>query len=133
MSLLCKDCGYEVNEKFTRTYFLAENSKFTKRTLKVGYCFRCSAQIGDLKETRISDGKVFTDRIKGIKLRKLITKEKKNVLHIEYGPVTKYKDDWVYGINKEIKDRSGNVIEIRQYASYFNGKKELVKSIGKRV
>ena len=130
------NCGYTVNEKFTRVYFLAESKKFKNRKLKVGYCPVCRTSIAILTEKRKADNEVFSDFYKGERALTIIKKEKKNVLFIIYGQAQKIKDDWTFGINKEIKNRKGEIMEIRQYASNFNGQKELIKTIqinGKRI
>ena len=130
------NCGYTVNEKFTKVYFLVDSKKFKNRKLKVGYCPVCRTSIAILTEKRKADNEVFSDFYKGERALTIIKKEKKNVLFIIYGQAQKIKDDWTFGINKEIKNRKGEIIEIRQYTSNFHGQKELIKTIqinGKRV
>ncbi len=128
-STLNCNCGYTVNEKFTRVYFLADSKEFKNRKLKVGYCPTCRTSIAILTEKRIADDHVFNDFLKGFKAQKIIKKEKKNVLFITYGQAQKIKDTWTYGVNREIKNRKGEIVEIRQYASNFHGQKELIKTV----
>ena len=106
------------------------------RKLTVSYCPECLFPIALLKEKRISDGRLFSEYISGYKVFKKIKIEKKNILYVKYGQSKKVKDDWTFGINKEIKNRKGEIVEIRQYASNFKGKKELIRKYevnGKRV
>ena len=82
-----------------------------------------------LIETRIDDKKTFVNELSGIEAVKTIYREKKRVVKVFPKIDESCLDGWVYGVNVQIKNKKGQVSQIRQYASNFNGKKKLVKKI----
>ena len=110
-------------------WVLSDLKDFTARKLYIGKCSVCGSEAVTLIEKRISDNKVFVNKIEGIEAIKTIYREKKRKL-VELPNI---KEDnlygWVYGINTQIKDKKGNVTKIRQYASDFKGNRTLRKEL----
>lgn len=73
--------------------------------------------------------KLYFDNFTGIEAVKAIYRAKKEVVTVV--PDIKANDlyGWVYGVNKQIVNKKGEVTQIRQYASDFSGRKNLVKKI----
>ena len=60
---------------------------------------------------------------------KLIALEQKRFLCKYYKLDVNSLFGWIYGVNVGIKNKKGDVTQIRQYASNFNGNKKLVKKL----
>lgn len=112
----------------TELWFLSDIKNFTDRKLYLGVCPHCFEDVAMLFEKRISDNKIFINELTGIEAVKTMYREKKRKLtvipnikpHALYG--------WVYGVNTQIKNKKGEVTQIRQYASDFSNNKVLVKT-----
>lgn len=111
-------------------WFLKDIKDFTARKLFYAKCPKCHYPVIALYEKRISDGKIFLNsNIRGKHAVNTLCREEKRV-------ITKFPDikadclyGWVYGVNKEIKNKNGKVTKVRQYASDFLGNKKLRKEI----
>ena len=110
------------NFKNCDVLFLADIKGFTARKI---YKFLDDKII--ISEKRISDNKVFFNNLTGIEAVKTLYREKKRIISVI--PDVTYDNlyGWVYGVNKEIKNKRGKIVQIRQYASDFSGKKKLIK------
>lgn len=111
-------------------WVLKDIKDFTERKIAYAICPKCREAVITLVEKRISDGKVFVnENIKGINAVKTLYREKKRV--IAQIPFVKVSDlyGWIYGTNKEIKNKKGEITQIRQYATDFSNKKKLVKKV----
>lgn len=79
-----------------------------------------------LIEKRISDGKVFINDMQGIEAVKTLYREKKRTV-ITYPKVV--QDNlfgWIYGVNIQIKNKKGEIVQTRQYSSDFYGNKRIL-------
>ena len=110
-------------------YFLKDIKGFTARKMLITKCLNCREVIAILTEKRISDGKVFINFTKGIEAVKAIYRERKRTVQVLPDIKLDTLCGWVYGHNVQIKNKKGEVTQIRQYASDFSGRKELRKRI----
>lgn len=112
-------------------WFLEDFKGYTKRRLLVGKCTICGDDAALQIMTNVNTGKTYYNLYNGIEAVKTIYREKKRIANI----VPKIENDslygWIYGINKEIRNKKNEVTQIRQYASDFKGNKSLVKKIVK--
>ena len=122
----CKKCG--LKNKIYELQELKSLEEFEFRFLIIGFCFNCKTKIIELVEKRTSDNKVFISKYYGDVAEKIVKREKKRLKNrlIE---ANKFRG-FVYGINKEIRNKKGEITQIRQYAAdYSSGEKELIKVI----
>ena len=110
-------------------FILKDIKDFTARKMYVLKCNRCREIYTVMIEKRISDNKIFIDRNKGFQALKTFHRERKRI--IEQLPDIKANAlwGWIYGHNIQIKNKKGEVTQIRQYASDFKQKRSLVKKI----
>lgn len=127
MNLICS-CGMAIDK--AEMWILKDIKDFEARKLIIGNCSKCHRPVVTLTEKRIEDGKIFTnENITGNNAIRRIKAEEKRMLCKYYKIPTSSLTGWVYGINTEIKNKKGQVTQVRQYSSDFNGKKKLVKRI----
>lgn len=124
--MMMRHCN--VNQEPLEVWFLKDIDLFSDRMLLIGNCSECGKKIATLVEIRISDDVPFVDNLSGISAERVIENERKRIDYT-LNSLNKHYSGWTYGINKEIKNKSGSVTQIRQYASNFDGKKKLVKRI----
>ena len=113
-------------------WFLSNTDKFIDRKLYLGRCPNCLSDVALLRETRIADNKVFEEKVIGYKkVKNICDKIRHHILFTKQDiKITKGKPfGWVFGINKEIKNKSGQIIEIRQSACDFYNQKEIRKAL----
>ena len=110
-------------------WILKDIKGFTSRKLFIGRCSFCKELAIDLIETRISDNKIFINQLTGIEAVKTIYREKKRKLTVIPDIKTNNLYGWIYGHNVQIRNKKGDVVQIRQYASDFKGNKALTKKI----
>jgi len=127
MSLTC-ECGNSLNR--TEVWILKDTEDFEARKLLVGACHKCHRPVATLIEKRITDGRVFVnENYTGNSAVKVIKKESKRFLSKYYKIETSQLYGWIYGVNTEIRNRQGEVTQIRQYSSDYYGRKSLSKRI----
>lgn len=127
MEVVC-DCGVNIDK--AEMWILKDLKDFVSRKLIVGSCPKCHRPVATLIEKRIDDGQVFINsNLTGNDAVKLITKEQKRFLCKYYRLDVNSLFGWLYGVNVGIKNKKGEVTQIRQYASNFNGNKKLVKKL----
>lgn len=127
MLINCKFCNTKSN--VTEIQELKDIEEFTDRLLIIGQCRCCNKQIAMLVETRISDQKTFIDKFHDKKAIEVINREKKRLKNKTVESDTKFYK-WVYGKNVEIKNKKGQVVQVRQYACDFrSGEKQLTKTL----
>lgn len=127
MKLVC-ECGYVVN-KF-EVLILKDKTDFDSRKIVVGLCPIHHRPIVTLIERRIFDKTVFkSENITGNHAMKILNREFKNILHKIPRVSSEQLKGFVYGINKECKDKEGNVVKVEQYSVDFYGTKNLVKEV----
>ncbi len=128
MILCCNICKKQL--KFYKVWYLQDIKNFTERELFIVKCNKCRSITVALKEVRISDRKVFVNKIESeVQALKTIAREGKRVIKEVISSDSNTLNGWVYGTNIEIKNKQGQVVQVRQYATDFNKKKELVKKI----
>lgn len=126
MLINCKVCNSK--SKVSEIIELKDSEQFENRLVFKSVCYRCREQIATFLEIRKSDKKAFLKKLSQSELSDLIRKEKRNIL--KYDKYNNTYSNWRYGINKEIKNKYGKVLKIRQYgADYGTNKKELEKEI----
>lgn len=130
MSLTC-DCGNSFNR--AEVWILKDTEDFEARKLIVGVCHKCHRPVATLIERRIVDGRVFVnENYTGNTAVKLIKRESKRFLSKYYKVETSQLYGWIYGVNTEIRNKQGEVTQIRQYSSDYYGRKSLSKRINCR-
>lgn len=118
--------------KHKTIWFLAELNNFTERKLYIfEYIDKKVKTITVLIEKDKLTGEVFTQRNKGQKAYNIIEQEKIRILFTSDDiKVQKGKPyGWTYGENKEIHNRKGQVIAIKQKACDYYGQKETIKCV----
>lgn len=112
-------------------WFLDGTKDFNDRKLLLGRTPKGKTVVS-LVETRIIDLKVYVDTQSGLKAEKIIQNEKNRVLYTRQEVLLSRKGKpygWTYGDNREIHNRKGEVVAIRQYRSDIYGNSELVREI----
>ena len=112
-------------------WFLHNNKDFTKRKLYLGTCPVCGSCIVELVETRKFDGAFFRKTFYKKEAEKII---QKLITQVDYTnkDIKKFKKvpyGLCYGENKEIHNRKGEIIEIRQKRCDRYGTKELILTL----
>ena len=106
------------NVKHSEILFLSDIKDFTNRKI-----YKFFNPMNDkvhiiLCETHIETKEVFEQKLSGIKASKVLEREKCRLLYTSYDITrqTSKPYGWVYGENKEIHDKNGNVIrtEVRR-------------------
>lgn len=117
------------NMPFEKKWFLKNIDNFKSRTLEIGKCEICKKEIICLTEIRITDNKKFETIQSGKKAKNIIKRERKRIDYIITKTKT-YARGWVYGVNKERKNKYGRITSIKQYAFDYqtNSSKGLVKT-----
>lgn len=111
-------------------WYLKDDDEFTNRTLFIGNCPRCNKHIVELYQKNKKTNTV-------VKIKKVgdssiaFTKQLASSLIYSRNAVNRMKFkpkpySWVYGLNKEKKDKNGNVV-YEQYSADFYGNTELIK------
>lgn len=109
---------------------LKDIKEFTNRILIIGKCPVCYTDIAALIEIRIADNKTFIDRFTGDNALKVIKRERKRLKNKQDFNLRNNLQGWIYGINKEHRNKFGEVTSIKQYSCDFKtGKKKLEKTI----
>ncbi len=113
-------------------WFLADIKGFTERQLYIfeHYSFKkgrlTTKAITVLVEKDMISGKVYSQKSTGQEALKILEREKIRLLYTsEDIKIKKGKPyGWVYGDNREIHNKKGEVIEIRRYRCDYYGQKE---------
>lgn len=112
-------------------WFLENTRDFCERKLLLGKTKKNKIVIS-LVETRITDSKVFVDTQTGIRAEKIIQNEKNRVLYTRQELILSRKGKpfgWTYGDNKEVRNKKGEVIKIKQLRCDYYNQKELIHTI----
>jgi gamma-glutamylcyclotransferase (GGCT)/AIG2-like uncharacterized protein YtfP len=119
--------------KHTTIWFLADIEGFTERELYVFIYFVGLKEkyITVLSEKNKLSGEVFQQKDVGQKAIDIMEREKVRKLYTSDDiKIQKGKPcGWIYGENKEVHDKKGNIIAIKQNACDFFGQKETIKSV----
>lgn len=124
--MLMRHCN--VNTEPSEVWFLKDIEFFTDRILLIGKCDVCKKDIVTLIEVRKKDNIPFVNNLSGQKAIKVKTREKKRIDYT-LSSLNQQNSGWVYGVNVGIKNKNGDVTQVRQYAADFNGKRKIVKRI----
>lgn len=125
MELVC-NCGKVLDD--IELMILDDNKNFTKRKMFSSICKSCLNPVVTLSETRKVDGKVFiNENVTGKSALQILTNERRRVLSRIKSIPRADLYGWVYGVNVQIKNRKGQVTQVRQYASDFYGNKKILK------
>lgn len=124
--MLMRHCN--VNTEPSEVWFLKDIEFFTDRILLIGKCDVCKKDIITLIEVRKKDNIPFVNVLSGQKAIKVKTREKKRIDYT-LSSLNQQSSSWVYGVNVGIKNKNGDVTQVRQYAADFNGKRKIVKRI----
>lgn len=129
MKLVCNHCNITVDK--SEVWILKDIKNFTARKLLFANCPQCGEVVITLYEKRLSDNKVFVDEnIQGLNAVKLLYREKQRLVTKVVNIDSSNLYGWIYGKNIEIKNKKGEVTQVRQYAAdYKTGKKNLTKTI----
>ncbi len=128
MNIFCNHCKKNISK--VEVWFLKDINNFTSRKLIYAVCPVCKEQIITLVEKRISDNKVFISKnISGINAVKTLYRERKRLVSQNFKIDVSDLFGWIYGVNKEIVNKKGEVTQVRQYSSDFFGNKKIVKKI----
>lgn len=120
--------------KHSNIWFLSDIKDFTERKMYI-FEFACLKKgksniktIVILFEKHSITGEIFQHKIKGINAIKVIEREKSRLLYTSNDiKIVKGKPyQWVYGINKEIRDKKGDIVKTKHYRCDFYGQKELI-------
>lgn len=125
MIINCKSCNSK--NKVIEIVTLKESELCENRLIFKSFCAKCKQEIAMYLEIRKEDKKAFFKKKNQEELITLIKKERKNILFFD-----KYNNcsGWRYGINKEIRSKSGKILKVRQYSTDFKtGAKKLEKEI----
>ena len=110
-------------------WILKDIKNFTARKLYKAICPICGEDVVQLIKKRIQDNKIFCNNLNNIEAVKTIYREKKR--RITVIPSIEHDNlyGWIYGVNKEIRNKRNDVTQVRQYSSDFQGNKVLTKRI----
>lgn len=112
-------------------WFLEDTKDFNERKLLLGRTPKGKTVVS-LIEKRKVDFKVYVDTHSGLRAEKIIQNEKKRVLYTRQELIYSKKGKpfgWTYGDNREVRNKKGEIVAIRQYRSDNFGNSELVKEI----
>ena len=127
MIINCKVCNSK--NKVFEIIELKDSNYFENRLVFKALCSKCGEKYGMFLEIRKDDKMSFFSKLTEIELLELLKREKRNILKYDKYDKSQF-GAWVYGVNKEIKNKSGKTIKIRQYgADYKSGIRSLEKEI----
>lgn len=112
-------------------WFLEDTKDFNERKLLLGRTSKGKTVVS-LIEKRKVDFKVYVDTHSGLRAEKIIQNERKRVLYTRQELIYSKKGKpfgWTYGDNREVRNKKGEIVAIRQYRSDNFGNSELVKEI----
>ena len=114
--------------KHKRVLFLADIKNFTDRKIFIFENPTNNKIHIVLQETSTQTKDVFEQRISGFNALEVLKREKERVLYTsDEIKLSKGKPfGWVYGENKEVHNKKGEVISIKQNACDFLGQKETI-------
>lgn len=128
MILCCNFCNNHL--KHYRIWYLENIKGFEQRELFIEKCPNCRRITVVLKEVGILDKKIFFNKIKSeTDALKTMARENKRIIKEVITSDINFLKGWIYGSNKEIRTKNGKISQIRQYATDFSNKKQLVKKI----
>lgn len=130
MKFLKCNCGKSINSFNCIT--LADFKNFTSRKILFAHCPLCKNLVLTLIQQRQEDEKVFiNENLQGPKALKILNNEliKKRIIETIHSFSYKNISNWLFGKNIQLRNKNGDVTQIRQYSSDFFGNTKLVKVI----
>lgn len=125
MIINCKSCNSK--NKVIEIVTLKDNLVCENRLIFKSFCTKCNEECAMYLEIRKDDKKAFFKKKNQEELIEFLKRERRNILSFD-----KYNtcSGWRYGINKEIRNKTGKVLKVRQYsADYKTNTKALEKEI----
>lgn len=121
------------NRKFKscEIWFLHNNKDFVKRKLYLATCPICGACIVKLQEIRKYDGAFFSKTFYKKQAENLTLKLLSQVDYTNFD-VKKFKKipyGLCFGENKEIRNRNGDIVTIKQKRCDYYGSKEVISKV----
>ena len=110
-------------------WILKDFNGFVQRKLLKAICPICGDEVCLLIQTSTKNGNTYFDDFTHLEAVKTLYREKKRIVTVIADIQADKLYGWVYGINTQIKNKKGNVTQIRQYASNFQGERKLVKQM----
>lgn len=128
MILICGSCS--IRNNVTEIQELKDVDSFCERSLLVSKCKNCGVTTVQLIEVRKVDGRVFVDTYSGEKAEDIIKRESKRYKFKQVQSEENRLNGWVYGLNRERRNKYGKVTSVRQYAcDYKTDKTKIEKTI----
>lgn len=111
-------------------WILQDFKGFTARKLLIGKCNICGDDVCLQIMKSTDTNKTYYNLYTGIEAVKTIYREKKRKIAVFPDIQTSSLYGWIYGVNVEIKNKKGQVVQVRQYACDFrSGEKQLTKTL----
>ena len=125
MIINCKSCNSK--NKVIEIVTLKDNLFCENRLIFKSFCTKCNEECAMYLEIRKDDKKAFFKKKNQKELIEFLKRERKNILSFD-----KYNtcSGWRYGINKEIRSRTGKVLKVRQYSADY---KSITKALEKEI
>lgn len=128
MLIICGNCNLRNN--VSEVQDLKDVEKFTDRSILISRCKSCGTVTIQLIEVRKEDDKLFVDTAFGLKAQNILKREAKRLKVKQIQPDETRLNGWVYGLNRERKNKYGKVTSVRQYAcDYKTDKTKIEKTI----
>lgn len=115
--------------KQEETWYLKDNKNFTNRRLEIAICPECEYDIIALIETRMSDNKEFVQEEIEYRALDIMERCKREIKRADKVVPKGRLFGFVYGVNKEIHNRKGEVVKIRQRSYDWQNQNVLVREI----
>lgn len=115
-------------------WYLKDIEQFTYRSLLLGKVQDSKTKkfkdIATLIEVRKADNMPFVNNLSGTQAARVARIEKKRIdFTLSDLRNSRKSKSWIFGVNVEIRNKSKDVTQIRQYAADWHNKKKLVKKI----
>lgn len=110
-------------------WFLKDFKGYTARKLYIGVCSVCGDYAALQIMTSTANGRTYYNLYNGIEAVKIIYREKKRKVLSVQNVSADNLSGWIYGKNVQVKNKKGEIVQIRQYSADFNGNTKLDKVI----
>jgi hypothetical protein len=122
-------CGCQCGNalKADKILILKDDERFYDRLIFVSVCPNCQ-RINTVKCQTDNKGERHTKHEVSSKANRMLKRERKNIINLQ-NLVMRNTCGLCYGINKAIRNKKGEITQIRQYACDFNSKRDLIKKV----
>lgn len=126
-------CGMKF--KASEIWYLANTHDCCDRVLYIGFCPRCLTDFTCLIEKTKADNIVYSKIKQGKKAEKEIELCRSDKLYSSTDLLIKKGKPvgWLFGENKEIRNKKGEIVSVEQRACDFFGQKQFIKRINVQV